>query len=69
MPTYEFWYSEIDTYKAWFEADSEEEALALLKKVQDGEHIGDLPNFDSSAKEFEVEIDTASLKKLENYNG
>lgn len=65
MPTYEFWYDETYTYKAWLDADSQEEAEALLVKVRDGEiHLEGLPEFDSTDKGYELLIDTTSIEEV-----
>jgi putative SOS response-associated peptidase YedK len=61
MPTYEFWYDETNTYKAWFTADSKEHAKELIDQIEDGElEITELPDFSNSNKNYEVMIDTAT---------
>jgi hypothetical protein len=58
MPTYEFWYDETYTNKAWFTADNEEQARELLGKLVDGEvEFGYLPNFRSKDKNYTLEVD------------
>jgi SepF-like predicted cell division protein (DUF552 family) len=58
MPSYEFWYDETNTFKAWFEADNLEQAKELVSKVQDGElDITDLPEFQNKDKNYELLID------------
>ena len=59
MPTYEFWYDETNTYKAWITAGSREEAKELLDLVQDGKaSMEDLPDFENRSKAYELLIDT-----------
>ena len=59
MPTYEFWYDETSTYKAWITADSLEQAKELVGQVQDGEiSLDDLPDFENKSKAYELLIDT-----------
>jgi hypothetical protein len=59
MPTYEFWYDETNTYKAWITADSLEQAKELVNKVQDGNlEMEDLPGFENRSKAYELLIDT-----------
>lgn len=66
MATYEFWYEESYGYKAWLEADTDEEAKKLLRQVRMGEiHIDQLPQFESNDKFYELQIDTTSLERLE----
>jgi hypothetical protein len=57
MAVYEFWYDETYTYKAWIEADSQEEADALIEQVEGGElEITDLPKFQNKDKGYELTI-------------
>jgi hypothetical protein len=59
MPTYQFWYDETSTYKAWFTAENLEQAKELIDQVQDGEtSLEDLPDFENRSKAFELLIDT-----------
>ena len=59
MPTYEFWYDETNTYKAWITADSLEQAKELVGQVQDGKlDMEDLPDFENRSKAYELLIDT-----------
>jgi hypothetical protein len=59
MPTYEFWYDETNTYKAWISADSLEHAKELISQVQEGEtDMEDLPDFENRSKAYELLIDT-----------
>lgn len=65
MATFEFWYSETDVYKAWFDAKNSRQAEKLLKQVfETGEKsLGDLPNFDSNGKDYESEYAPETLRK------
>jgi len=61
MNEYTFWLDETDTYKAVFTADSYDQALELLEKVQAFEiDITELPNFQKFGKNYEqtIAIDT-----------
>lgn len=65
MPTYEIWYSESYTYKAWFDADSKEEAVNLLEQVQNGElMIDDLPEFGNKDKGYELDFAPSEVEEL-----
>lgn len=65
MATFEIWYSETYTYKAWFNADDKEAALAMLEQVRDGEaDLEELPNFGNKDKGYELELDIASVEEL-----
>ena len=58
MPTYEFWYNEEYTYKAWFQAENKEEAEKLMALVDEGElDIDELPEFGKKDKNYEINID------------
>lgn len=63
-----FWYSETYTYKAWFEAESIEEARELLDQVwnSDLDMEEDLPKFGNKDKNFELDIDMVSLEEVED---
>lgn len=53
MAVYEVWYDETYTFKAWFEADSAEEASELVNQVEFGElEITDLPAFVNKDKGY-----------------
>lgn len=55
--TFEFWYDETYTYKAWIEADSQEEADLLIEQVEEGElEITDLPKFQNKDKGYTLTI-------------
>ena len=59
MPTYEFWYDETNTYKAWITASNLEEAKELLDLAQEGTtSLQDLPGFQNRSKAYELLIDT-----------
>ena len=65
MPEYELWYSESYTYKAWFKADSKEQAIELLEKVQEGDiQIEDLPHFGKKDKGYELDIEPSEVEEL-----
>lgn len=66
--TFTFWYSETYTYKAWFEAESIEEARELLDQVWNSDlgMEGDLPKFGNKDKNFELEIATETLEEVED---
>jgi hypothetical protein len=65
MPIYEFWYDETYTFKAWFEADTEEQAIKLISEVENGElDITELPDFENKDKNYELLID--GLTEMEN---
>jgi hypothetical protein len=59
MATYEFWYNETYTYKAWFTADDKDQALKMIESVEQGNlDIEDLPEFGKKDKNYEIELDT-----------
>jgi len=65
MPTFEFWYDETYTYKAWFKADNEEQAIDWLNKVELGEmDITELPDFGNKDKSYELLFDVSSVKEI-----
>ena len=65
MPEYQLWYSETYTYKGWFTADSKEQAIDLLEKVQDGDtQIEDLPGFGKKDKGYELDIEPREVEEL-----
>jgi len=64
MPTFEFWYDETYTYKAWFDAENLEEAKKLLDKVTDGEiSIDQLPEFGNKDKGYKVSFEHATIEE------
>jgi hypothetical protein len=57
MATFEFWYDETYTYKAWIEADSQEEADEFINQVEMSElEITDLPKFVNKDKGYTLTI-------------
>lgn len=67
MPTFSFWYDESSTYKAWFEAESLEQAEELLRQVQDGENMfEDLPSVLEKHKGGSLEIAISTLEQEDN---
>jgi hypothetical protein len=59
MPTYEFWYNETYTYKAWFTAEDKDQAIKMIESVEQGNlDIEDLPEFGKKDKNYEIELDT-----------
>ena len=65
MPSYEIWYSESYTYKAWFDAENKEEAVKLLEQVQNGDlMIDDLPEFGNKDKGYELELGPSEVEEL-----
>jgi hypothetical protein len=66
MPEYEFWYSETYTYKAWFSADSKEQAIELLESVQQGDIDleNDLTGFGHKDKGYELDLDPLSIEEI-----
>ena len=66
MPTYEFWYDETTTYKAWFEADDNAHARGLLRMVESGElHPQDIDTVSFKEKGYEIGVDMVSLSRLD----
>lgn len=60
------WFSETDTSKAWFDADSREHALELLEKLNSGEmsHT-ELNNLGIKIKNVEMEFDPYTLEAVD----
>lgn len=66
MPTYEIWYDETYTNKAWFTADNEEQALEQIGQVQDGEaEFDSLKDFQSKDKGYELQIELSTMNTIE----
>ena len=64
-----FWYSEEIVYKAFFTAESEEQAKSLMKQLEDGEiTTDDLPDFYSKSKNYEVNFDKPMFFTKEGAN-
>jgi hypothetical protein len=52
---YSFWYSEVQTYKGYFNAENEDEANEMLKLVNTGDiSLEDLSGFQTKIKEYEL---------------
>jgi len=65
MGKYVVWYDQTDTYKLWLEADSLEQAKALLQRVNTGElGVEDLPEFDSKLKGVEIQVAIETLEEV-----
>jgi hypothetical protein len=66
MPTYEFWYDEIYTRKAYFEADDNAHARGIVEMVDRGE-IGpdDIDTVYYKDVSYEIGIDVGSLSRLD----
>jgi hypothetical protein len=66
MPEFEIWYSETYTYKAWFSADSKEQAIEMLEAVQQGDLDleSDLTGFDRKDKGYELDLDPLSIEEI-----
>jgi hypothetical protein len=66
MPTYEIWYDETYTYKAWFTADNEEHARELLTQIEEAQAEWDsLDNFQSKDKGYQLEIELSTISEIE----
>jgi hypothetical protein len=65
MPTYEIWYDETYTYKAWFTADNEEHARELLTQIEEAQAEWDsLDNFQSKDKGYQLEIELSTISEI-----
>jgi hypothetical protein len=66
MPTYEFWYDETYTRKAYFEADDNVHARGLVEMVDKGD-IGpeDIDGVYFKEAGYEIGIDVGSLSRLD----
>jgi hypothetical protein len=59
--TFTFWYDETYTYQVWFEAESLEEAQALLAQVDESEiEVSELPNVSQKDKNYHFEATDVS---------
>jgi hypothetical protein len=66
MPTYEFWYDEITTRKAYFDADDNVEARGILEMVDKGEiSPEDIDTVHFKEVSYEIGIDVGSLSRLD----
>lgn len=64
MKHYTFWYQETDTYRGHFEAESLEQAKAMLENVFDGEGmLSDLPKFEAVGKGYDAEYSPETLEE------
>jgi hypothetical protein len=64
MPDYSIWYSETYTNKGYFTANSRQEAIELLTKVDMGDMLMDeLPNFAFKDKGYELELEPKTVKE------
>jgi hypothetical protein len=65
MPEFVFWYDETTTKKAWFEADSKEQAIELLQQAQAGKiYLDELPNYGEKEKGYDSMIGYDTLKEV-----
>jgi hypothetical protein len=66
MPEFEIWYSETYTYKAWFSADSKEQAIELLEAVQQGDLDleSDITGFSRKDKGYELDLEPLSVEEI-----
>ena len=66
MPRFTVWFSQTDTSKAWFDADSKEHALELLEKLNTGEiDQTELTNLGMSLKNVELVYDPFTLEAVD----
>jgi hypothetical protein len=66
MPTYEFWYDETTTRKAYFEADDNVEAIGLVQMVENGEiSPEEIDTVYFKEVSYEIGIDVGSLSRLD----
>ena len=65
MPEFEIWYSETYTYKAWFTADSKEQAIKLLEAVDQAETLlEELEGFGHKDKGYELDLEPLSVEEI-----
>lgn len=66
MPRFTVWLSQTDTHKAWFDADSTEQAIEILEKLNTGEiDQTELTNLGMSLKNVEVVYDPYTLEAVD----
>lgn len=66
MPTYEFWFDEITTRKAFFDADDNVEAKGILERVESGEISPEqVDKIYFKDKGYSIEIDPLTLSRLD----
>jgi hypothetical protein len=60
---YSFWYSEVDTFKGYFNAENIEQADEMLKLLNNGDiGLEDLSNFTRVSKDYELIAEQAELE-------
>jgi len=63
MATYSFRFNEISMNQVWFEADSEEEANALMQKCMDDEmNISDLPKAEERNRGIQMDFTVSVIE-------
>lgn len=63
MATYSFRFNEISMNQVWFEADSEEEANALMQKCMDDEmNISDLPKAEERNRGIQMDFTVSEIE-------
>jgi hypothetical protein len=63
VATYSFRFNEISMNQVWFEADSEEEANALMQKCMDDEmNISDLPKAYERNRGIDLDFSIAAIQ-------
>jgi hypothetical protein len=63
MATYSFRFNEISMNQVWFEADSEEEANALMQKCMDDEmNISDLPKAEERNRGIQMDFTVSGIE-------
>lgn len=63
--TFVVWFDVVETHKAYFVADSEEQALEMLKQVNGYDlNVDDLPEVFVKNKGIEVEVDLNSIEEV-----
>ena len=67
MATYEIWYSEIETYKAWVDAENKEDLERKLEEVREGKYqLDELTNNSANFKSWDYEIDYSSIYEVKS---
>ena len=60
MPTFSFFYTESNTYQAWFEAESLEAAQAMVDQIEQGEvAVEELPELFQKLEGVETTVERA----------
>lgn len=63
MATYSFRFDEVAMNQVWFEADTEEQAKALMQKCIDDEiNISDLPNASERNRGIQLDFSVSALE-------